>query len=140
MEQGIMAREYRYTAVFEPAEEGGFVVRFPALLGLITEGDSLEHARAMAAEALHGCLESLAKDGLPAPAEDSQPQHAAHQRDRDRRFLSVWSGCLLSPRESSSPRWKGWASLCTTFGGAITTSSIPMIRVSELLLLSTARP
>ena len=73
MEQAIMAREYRYTAVFEPAEEGGFVVTFPALPGLITEGDSLEHACAMAAEALHGYLESLAKDGLPAPAEDSEP-------------------------------------------------------------------
>jgi predicted RNase H-like HicB family nuclease len=73
MEQAIMAREYRYTAVFNPAEEGGFVVTFPTLRGLITEGDNLEHARAMAAEALHGYLERLAKDGLPAPAEDPQP-------------------------------------------------------------------
>jgi predicted RNase H-like HicB family nuclease len=72
MEQAIMAREYRYTAVFEPAEEGGFVVTFPALPGLITEGDSLEHARTMAAEALHGYLESLAKDGATCPAEDFQ--------------------------------------------------------------------
>ncbi len=62
-----------YTAVFEPAEEGGFVVTFPALPGLVTEGGTLEHARAMAAEALHGYLESLAMDGVAAPAEDPQP-------------------------------------------------------------------
>ena len=73
MEHRITTRAYSYTAVFEPAEEGGFVVTFPALPGLVTEGDSLEEARAMAADALLGYLESLAKDGLPAPAEDSEP-------------------------------------------------------------------
>jgi predicted RNase H-like HicB family nuclease len=73
MRQTIVTREYHYTAVFEPAEEGGFVVTFPALRGLVTEGDTLEHARAMAAEALHGFLESLAKDGISAPTEDPQP-------------------------------------------------------------------
>jgi predicted RNase H-like HicB family nuclease len=73
MRTTITTREYAYTAVFEPAEEGGFIVTFPALPGLITEGDTLEHAREMASEALHGFLESLAKDDVPAPAEDAQP-------------------------------------------------------------------
>ena len=59
--------------MFEPAEEGGFIVTFPALPGVVTEGDTLEEARAMAADAVRGYLESLAKDGLPAPAEDPQP-------------------------------------------------------------------
>ena len=68
-----MLRKYNYTAVFEPAEEGGFVVTFPALPGLVTEGDTLEEARMMAADALHGYLESLAKDGIAAPAEDARP-------------------------------------------------------------------
>ncbi len=65
-----MPTKYHYTAVFEPAEEGGFVVTFPALPGLVTEGDTLEEARTMAADALRGYLESLAMDGIPAPAED----------------------------------------------------------------------
>lgn len=38
--------EYSYTVLFEPAEEGGFVVTCPALPGLVTEGDTLEEARA----------------------------------------------------------------------------------------------
>jgi HicB-like antitoxin of HicAB toxin-antitoxin system len=45
--------EYSYTVVFEPAEEGGFVVTVPALPGLVTEGDSLEEAREMVSEAGH---------------------------------------------------------------------------------------
>jgi predicted RNase H-like HicB family nuclease len=64
----ITAKEYRYTAVFEPAEEGGYVVTVPALPGVVTEGDSLEEARAMAADAIRCYLESLQKDGLPIPA------------------------------------------------------------------------
>ena len=61
--------EYNYTVLFEPAEEGGYVVRCPALPGLVTEGDTLEEARAMADDAIRAYLESLRKDGLPIPAD-----------------------------------------------------------------------
>lgn len=66
--------EYSYTVLFEPAEEGGYVVTCPALPGLVTEGDTLEEARVMAREAILGYLESLQKDGLPIPADKPQPQ------------------------------------------------------------------
>jgi antitoxin HicB len=46
--------EYSYTGLFEPAEEGGFVVTCPALPGLVTEGDTLEEARAMAEDGIRG--------------------------------------------------------------------------------------
>ena len=59
--------EYRYTAVYEPAEEGGYVVTVPALPGLVTEGDTLEEARAMAKDAIRGYLESLRKHGEAIP-------------------------------------------------------------------------
>lgn len=59
--------ELRYTVLFEPAEEGGYVVTCPALPGLVTEGDTLEEAREMARDAITGYLESLRKDGRPAP-------------------------------------------------------------------------
>lgn len=32
--------EHRNTVLFEPAEEGGYVVTCPALPGVITEGDN----------------------------------------------------------------------------------------------------
>jgi len=59
--------ERRYTVLFEPAEEGGFVATCPALPGLVTECDALEEAREMANDAIRGYLESLAMDGLPTP-------------------------------------------------------------------------
>lgn len=64
-----MTSEYRYTVLFEPAEEGGYVATCPALPGLVTEGSTLEEARRMAKDAIRGYLESLAKDGLDAPAD-----------------------------------------------------------------------
>jgi antitoxin HicB len=61
--------QFQYTVVFEPAEEGGYVVTVPALLGLITEGNTLEEARAMAKDAIRGYLESLIKHGEEIPIE-----------------------------------------------------------------------
>jgi antitoxin HicB len=60
--------EYKYTILFEPAEEGGFTVTRPALPGLVTEGDTLEEASAMAKDAIRAYIERLQKDHLPIPA------------------------------------------------------------------------
>ena len=60
---------YSYTVLFEPAEEGGYVVTCPALPGLVTEGDTLREARAMAKDAIALYLESLRDDGLPIPTD-----------------------------------------------------------------------
>jgi len=60
----IGASELVFTCVFEPAPDGGYVVTCPALPGLVTEGDSLEEARSMAADAIQGYLENLRKDGF----------------------------------------------------------------------------
>jgi predicted RNase H-like HicB family nuclease len=65
--------EYRYTVVFEPAEEGGYVVTVPAIPGLVTEGDSLEEAREMVKDAIRGYLESLRKHGEEIPLEQGEP-------------------------------------------------------------------
>lgn len=67
--QELMVQEYRYTAVFELAEEGGYIVTFPAIPGLATQGETLDEARAMASDCLKAYLESLAKDGEPVPYE-----------------------------------------------------------------------
>ena len=73
---GVTAHQYRYTMIFEPAEEGGYIVTCPSLPGPVTEGDTLEEARAMAADAIRGYIETLAKDGLPIPPEDPESQGA----------------------------------------------------------------
>lgn len=61
------SKEYNYTVLFDPAEEGGYFVTCPALPGLVTEGDTLEEAREMARDAIRAYLESLVKDGQPIP-------------------------------------------------------------------------
>jgi len=61
--------KYSFTMLFEPAEEGGYVVTCPAWSGLVTEGDTLEAARSMAEDALRLYLETLIEDGLPIPSD-----------------------------------------------------------------------
>ncbi len=60
---------YSYTAVFEPAVEGGYTVTVPMLPGVITEGDTLAEARARVKEAVQGYLIVLRKRGEPIPRE-----------------------------------------------------------------------
>lgn len=66
--ESLGTRAYTYTVVFEPDEEdGGYVVTCPALPGLVTQGHTLEEARAMAVDAIQGYLEILQEDGLAIP-------------------------------------------------------------------------
>lgn len=59
----------KYTVIFEPAEEGGYVVSVPALPGCVTEGDTLEEAMEMVKDAISGYIASLKKHGEPIPME-----------------------------------------------------------------------
>lgn len=64
----VTAIERTYTVVFQPCERGyGYTVTCPALPGVVTEGDTLDAARANAREAIELYLESLQEDGLPIP-------------------------------------------------------------------------
>ncbi len=64
-----MENRVRYTGVFERAEEGGYIVTFPAIPDLATHGETLAEARAKAADCLLAYLESLRKDDEPLPFE-----------------------------------------------------------------------
>jgi antitoxin HicB len=67
----ITSTEYTYSAIFEPVEEGGFVVSFPAFPDLMTQGETLEEARAMATDLLTGYLELMQERGKRLPASDA---------------------------------------------------------------------
>ncbi|WP_310633735.1 type II toxin-antitoxin system HicB family antitoxin [Paraburkholderia sp.] len=58
----------RYPARFEPAEEGGFVVTFRDVPEAITQGDSIEEARSMAADALLTAMDFYFEDKRPVAA------------------------------------------------------------------------
>lgn len=53
-----MTTAHTYTVILEPAEEGGFTVRVPALPEVITEGDTEADALALAEDAILRVLES----------------------------------------------------------------------------------
>lgn len=63
---------YNYTAIFEPAAEGGYVVYIPALPGCATQGETFEEATEMAQDAIVGYLETLRdlKEEIPSEPEN----------------------------------------------------------------------
>ena len=65
----VRTTQYEYTVIFEPAEEGGYVVTVPALPGLHTEGDTFEEAQTMAADAIRCYVEGCLLDGEEVPVE-----------------------------------------------------------------------
>jgi antitoxin HicB len=56
-----------YPALFEPAEEGGFVITFLDFDWGITQGDSEEQGREMALDALQLIIREQMKNGEPIP-------------------------------------------------------------------------
>lgn len=69
MAKKLSKKILKYTVIFEPAEEGGYVVSVPALPGCVTEGDTLEEAMEMVKDAISGYIASLKKHGEPIPVE-----------------------------------------------------------------------
>jgi predicted RNase H-like HicB family nuclease len=65
--ESVAAAAHTYTVVLQPEPEGGYTVTCPTLPGLVTYGETLEEARAMAADAIRGYIECLREDGEPTP-------------------------------------------------------------------------
>jgi antitoxin HicB len=59
---------FRYPARFEPAEEGGYVVTFRDIPEAITQGDTLEEARQMAADDLLTAMDFYFEDKRKVPS------------------------------------------------------------------------
>lgn len=65
-----MKRTYTvHLEYFQDGNQKGYMATVPALPGCITWGKTLTEARAMAADAVAGYLESLQKAGEPIPAD-----------------------------------------------------------------------
>jgi predicted RNase H-like HicB family nuclease len=71
--ESVTAHEYTFTAVITRDEEDGvYLVSFPAFPDLATYGETVEEARAMAADCLRCHLEGLKKHGVPLPESEHQ--------------------------------------------------------------------
>lgn len=62
----------KYTVIFEPAEEGGYVVSVPNLPGCVTQGETFEEAIKMAKDAIKGYLVVLKEEGQEIPREKEE--------------------------------------------------------------------
>ena len=71
MKKQISKKILKYTAIFEPSEEGGYVVSIPALPGCVSEGDTFEEAVTMVKDAMQGYLAVLKEQGKEIPEEKS---------------------------------------------------------------------
>jgi predicted RNase H-like HicB family nuclease len=69
MDKPILQKVLEYTAIFEPAIEGGYIVSVPALPGCVTQGDSFEEAVSMIKDAVEGYLIVLKEEGQTIPEE-----------------------------------------------------------------------
>jgi len=67
MDKNLKQKILEYTAIFEPAEEGGYVVSVPALPGCSTQGDTFEEAVANIKDAMQGYLAVLKEEGEEIP-------------------------------------------------------------------------
>lgn len=68
-----MKSSLSYPAVFEPAQEGGFVVTFRDVPEAITQGETLDEAKIYALDALITSADFYAENGRPFP-EPSDPK------------------------------------------------------------------
>lgn len=67
-------REYQYTIILHPDEEGGYTVTVPSLPGCVTQGETIEEAIAMAKDAIRLFVETLLSEGESVPEEREHPQ------------------------------------------------------------------
>jgi predicted RNase H-like HicB family nuclease len=63
MKQRLTDKILEYTVIFEPAEEGGYVVSVPSLPGCVTQGETFEEATTMVKDAIQGYISVL----IPVP-------------------------------------------------------------------------
>lgn len=66
------AKIYKYTAIFEKAEEGGYIVKIPSLPGCFTQGETFEEAKIMAKKAIKEYIAVLKEDNEEIPKESEE--------------------------------------------------------------------
>ena len=67
-----MSATRTYSIILEPLDEGGFLVRVPALPEIVTGGDDEDEALIMAREAIELVLASRAERGEDIPEETAR--------------------------------------------------------------------
>ena len=72
MKKQKVKKVLKYTVVFEPAEQGGYVASVPALPGCLSQGETFEEAVKMIKDAISGYLIVLKEKGQEIPKESEE--------------------------------------------------------------------
>jgi antitoxin HicB len=88
-----------YPALFEPAEEGGFIVTFPDFTWGITQGDTEQEAREMAADALRTMIQEHIRQGEDIPR-SSRPRGRKYRMIRLAALDAAKTALYLAFQES----------------------------------------
>lgn len=72
MKKPKVAKVLKYTVVFEPSEERGYVVSVPALPGCMSQGETFEEAIKMIKDAISGYIAVLKDKGQEIPRESEE--------------------------------------------------------------------
>ncbi len=72
MKRSKIAKVLKYTVVFEPSKEGGYVASVPALSGCMSQGETFEEAVRMIKDAISGYLAVLKEKGEEIPKESEE--------------------------------------------------------------------
>lgn len=68
----ICKKILKYTVVFEPADDGGFVASVPSLPGCVTQGETYEETVEMVKDAISGYLAILNEEKQEIPTENEE--------------------------------------------------------------------
>lgn len=68
----VTSKILKYTVIFDPDKNGGFVATVPTLPGCVTQGETFEEATQMAQDAISGYLTVLKEEGLSIPTETGE--------------------------------------------------------------------
>lgn len=71
MAKSLSKKILKYTVIFEPAQEGGYVVSVPALPGCVSQGNTFEEATKMIKDAIKGYLQVLKEEKQQIPEDES---------------------------------------------------------------------
>ncbi len=72
MKKQKFAKVLKYTVVFEPSEEGGYVASVPVLPGCLSQGETFEETAKMIKDAISGYLAVLKEKGEEIPKESGE--------------------------------------------------------------------
>src|SRR5258706_7016395 len=108
MNKSLSKKILSYTTIFEPAQEGGYVVSVPALPGCVTQGETFEEATEMIKDAIEGYLAVLKEEGQEIPEEQDNvivtkvtvANLSSYNQCRDRQPFKAGGECMPGAKAS----------------------------------------